>query len=48
MIKIRIIHNALSFHSFYDLANYNHKKKEVLISDWKKNKEFLFKDLEGN
>lgn len=29
--KIRIIHNALSFHSFYDLANYNHKKKEVLI-----------------
>ena len=25
--KIRIIHNALSFHSFYDLANYNHKKE---------------------
>lgn len=29
--KIRIIHNALSFQNFYDLTNYSHKKKEVLI-----------------
>lgn len=29
--KIRIIHNALSFHDFYDLANYDLKQKEVLI-----------------
>lgn len=29
--KIRIIHNALSFQSFYDMANYGYKKKEVLI-----------------
>ncbi|MCD8182952.1 MAG: glycosyltransferase [Bacteroides sp.] len=29
--KIRTIHNALSFQSYYDLANYDHKKKEVLI-----------------
>ena len=29
--KISIIHNALSFQSFYDMTNYGYKKKEVLI-----------------
>ena len=35
--KIRIIHNALSFQSFYDMANYGYKKKCSSYPGWRKN-----------